>query len=240
MSKLLRYLVEETVAGRSGGLKSFIVAVDGLGRGGDFDATSDSSARVQMVRLRKTLENYYAQHGPVDQHCIYLQPGSYTVRMGRLAVAYPKLYRPLSDGEANPAIPSVPVVAKPRDDAPTAPGKLATPFFRRYPIITAFTLLGIIAGVLMILSWQRLAPTKSPQLSPTLELMPIDSGSQPELVKTARLVASTFANDLPPFKLSRIRVVSKSDELKQPTDRENVYRLLAVWWRMRVAGVCCI
>lgn len=228
LSKLLRYLVEETAAGRSGTLKSFTVAIDGLGRTVDFDAASDSSARVQMVRLRKTLENHYAQHGPTDELCIYLQPGSYTVRLGKLAAAYPMLYRPLSDADAKPPIHVPPPDDQTRNAAPPlTPAQPAKPFFRRNPMVTAFTLLGIVAGALMILSWQQLARTKSPKLSPTLELMPVDSGSRPELVTTARLVASTFANDLPPFKLSRIRVVSKSDGSTQPNDRENIYRLFS-------------
>jgi hypothetical protein len=57
LSGLLRYLIDETIAGRAKALKSFIVAVDALGRKKDFDSASDSSARVQMGRLRKTLES---------------------------------------------------------------------------------------------------------------------------------------------------------------------------------------
>jgi hypothetical protein len=46
LSGLLRYLIDETIAGRARTLKSFIVAVDALGRKQDFDSASDSSARV--------------------------------------------------------------------------------------------------------------------------------------------------------------------------------------------------
>ena len=76
LSGLLRYLIDETIAGRASTLKSFIVAVDALGRKQDFDSASDSSARVQMGRLRKTLESYYAQHAPSAGGCIYLLPVS--------------------------------------------------------------------------------------------------------------------------------------------------------------------
>ncbi len=228
LSRLLRYLVEETVAGRSGSLKSFTVAVDGLGRPGDFDATTDSSARVQMVRLRKTLENHYAQHGPLDELCIYLLPGCYTVRLGRLAVAYPMLYRPLSDTDAKPAVQAAPPAdAVPEYVAQPVPADPAKPLYRRYPIISAFTLLGAAAGVAMILFFQQVARPKNPQLSPVLELMPVDSGGRPELVKTARFVGSTFATDLPRFKLSRVRVVDKGEGLYQPNDRENAYRMFS-------------
>lgn len=217
--------MEETAAGRSDSLKSFTVAVDGLGRHGDFDAASDSSARVQMVRLRKTLENQYAQHGPVDELCIYLLPGCYTVRLGKLAVAYPMLYRPLSDTNSKPPVQAAP----PADVAPEhvipASVKPEKPLYRRFPIISAFTLLGVVAGVLMILFWQQIARPKSPQLSPVLELMPADAGGRPELAQTAHFVASTFATDLPRFKLSRIRIVDKGDALYQPNARESAYRM---------------
>ena len=49
LSKLLRFLVHQTVNGQGDLLKSYTVAVDGLGRPETFDAASDSSARVQMV-----------------------------------------------------------------------------------------------------------------------------------------------------------------------------------------------
>lgn len=91
LAGLLRYLIDETIAGRAGTLKSFIVAVDALGRKEDFDSASDSSARVQMGRLRKALESYYSLNRPVDTDCIYLQPGSYMVRLAPLPVAYPNL-----------------------------------------------------------------------------------------------------------------------------------------------------
>lgn len=223
LSKLLRYLVEETVAGRSSVLKSFTVAVDGLGRTGDFDASSDSSARVQMVRLRKTLENHYAHHGPVDEHCIYLQPGSYTVRMGKLAVAYPTLYRPLSDAEIKPPAQTAPKVDETRDVV--VPSKPALPFYRRNPVVSVCTLFGMMAGAVLVLFWQQLVRPSSPQFSPILEIMPVNSVGRPDLAPTAQLVASTFATKLPPFKIARIRVVGANDKAQQSTDRVNVYRL---------------
>ena len=96
LAKLLRFLVDETLAGRGERLKAYSIAVDGLGREADFDAQSDSYPRVQVGRLRKSLATYYAQHAPEAELCLYLQSGSYLVRLGRLATAYPELFRPLS------------------------------------------------------------------------------------------------------------------------------------------------
>lgn len=97
LSRLLSYLVEETLAGRGDRLKSYSVAVEGLGRAPDFDATADSYPRVQISRLRKQLAAYYARHHLAGQKCLYLQPGSYHVRVAGLATAYPDLYHPMFD-----------------------------------------------------------------------------------------------------------------------------------------------
>jgi hypothetical protein len=100
LTKLLSFLVEETLAGRGDALKSYWIAVQGLGRPSDFDARQDSYPRVQMARLRRALEGYYAQHGPGEDLCVYLPSGSYRVRLAKLAVAYPKYYRPLADARS--------------------------------------------------------------------------------------------------------------------------------------------
>lgn len=96
MARLLIWLLHETLAGRGDRVKSYTIAVEALGRPENFDSQIDSYPRVQMGRLRKTLENYYAQRGPLRELCVYLQPGSYRLRLAKLDLAYPKLYRPLS------------------------------------------------------------------------------------------------------------------------------------------------
>lgn len=93
LMRLLAFLVEETLAGRGGQLKSYSVAVDGLGRDADFDVQSDSYPRVQVVRLRKLLEAFYARHDPAEHSCIFLRSGSYRVRLAPLPAAYPELVR---------------------------------------------------------------------------------------------------------------------------------------------------
>ncbi len=93
LMRLLAFLVEETLAGRGDQLKSYSVAVDGLGRDADFDAQADSYPRVQVVRLRKLLEAFYARHDPAEHSCIFLKSGSYRVRLGPLSAAYPELVR---------------------------------------------------------------------------------------------------------------------------------------------------
>jgi hypothetical protein len=105
LSRLLKFLVDETINGRSDGLKSYSIAVDGLGRPDDFDAQSDSYPRVQVGRLKKALASYYARNTPPSGSCLYLKSGSYRVRLGPPSTAYPELYGPLSLHAAVPTPP---------------------------------------------------------------------------------------------------------------------------------------
>lgn len=85
--KLLRYLVEEAVAGRGDALKAYSIAVDGLGKGEDFDPQSDSYPRVQVGRLRKMLNLFYAEYGAIPgtgNLRLVIALGGYSVRLGEL------------------------------------------------------------------------------------------------------------------------------------------------------------
>lgn len=100
MTRLLVWLLQETLAGRGDSVKSYTIAVDAFGRPESFDSQADSYPRVQTGRLRKALESYYSQHGASRDLCLYLQPGSYRLRLAKLDQAYPQLYRPHSPDPA--------------------------------------------------------------------------------------------------------------------------------------------
>ena len=113
LSRLLRYLVEQTIAGRSEQLKGYTIAVDGLARPDTFDAQLDSYPRVQMVRLRKALESHYAEHTPREGQSLYLSSGSYRVRLAAPHEAYPHLFERKVEDEPMRATGAAPVPAKP-------------------------------------------------------------------------------------------------------------------------------
>lgn len=73
----LAYVVTETLAGRGDRLKERTVARYALGRAGTFDASTDSTARVQATRLRGAMERYYAGAGAEEALVIELPKGSY-------------------------------------------------------------------------------------------------------------------------------------------------------------------
>ncbi|WP_439573694.1 hypothetical protein [Phreatobacter sp.] len=75
--KVLAYVVDRTLAGDGRSIKAYTIAVEGLGRGSDFDPDRDSTVRVAAMRLRGALDLYYAGPGAADPLKIRLVPGSY-------------------------------------------------------------------------------------------------------------------------------------------------------------------
>jgi adenylate cyclase len=93
----LRFVVEETLAGRSDRLKGYTIAVEVFGRGQDFDANLDPIVRIQAGRLRRALEHYYLLAGRNDPVTIRVPKGRYVPIFTRNAGADP---RPDSEAES--------------------------------------------------------------------------------------------------------------------------------------------
>jgi TolB-like protein/Flp pilus assembly protein TadD len=77
LQRLLRYTVEETLAGRAEQLKEYTVAIEALGRPPSFDPHRDTIVRVQARKLRERLTAYYAGQGGGERYRIEYRPGSY-------------------------------------------------------------------------------------------------------------------------------------------------------------------
>lgn len=77
LANFLRYVVEETLAGRSSSIKAYSIGVDALGRDAGFDPQADAIVRVEAARLRRALETYFAGEGRNDPIVIELPLGHY-------------------------------------------------------------------------------------------------------------------------------------------------------------------
>jgi len=64
LSRLLRRLVEPTLAGASQPIKEQILGIEVFDRPTDWDPQTDSIVRVHVNRLRLTLRSYYADQNP--------------------------------------------------------------------------------------------------------------------------------------------------------------------------------
>ncbi|HEV7692173.1 MAG TPA: hypothetical protein VGO52_15160 [Hyphomonadaceae bacterium] len=88
--EILRYVVEESLAGRSAGLKEYAIGAEALGRGAAFDPKADPIARVEASRLRSRLDLYNATDGALDPVVISMPKGGYApVFTARAAAASP-------------------------------------------------------------------------------------------------------------------------------------------------------
>ncbi len=73
----LRFIVEETLAGRAERLKGYTIALAVFGRDETFDSQSDPVVRLEARRLRRDLDCYYVDAGSDDPVRISIPKGSY-------------------------------------------------------------------------------------------------------------------------------------------------------------------
>jgi TolB-like protein len=78
LSRLLRYLVERTLAGEGDQLKEYVLGTEVFDRSGSYDPRLDSIVRVEVRRLRSRLEDYYREPGAADRVIITIPRGNYT------------------------------------------------------------------------------------------------------------------------------------------------------------------
>ncbi len=78
---LLRYLVQEEFAGRGDRLKAYAIATDVFGRGSTFDPQQDSIVRVEIARLRKAIDYYFATEGQSEPVKLAIPRGSYRLQI---------------------------------------------------------------------------------------------------------------------------------------------------------------
>lgn len=77
LRKFLEFVVNKTLEGESRSIKQFTVAAEVFGLGSDFDPQSDPIVRLQAGRLRRALDNYYANSGRRSEVRISIPKGSY-------------------------------------------------------------------------------------------------------------------------------------------------------------------
>jgi hypothetical protein len=75
--QLLRYIVDETLAGHSDLLKERLIGVNVFGRRPDYDTNDDPIVRARAAEVRKRLAQFYLGEGSHSTIRIEISPGSY-------------------------------------------------------------------------------------------------------------------------------------------------------------------
>jgi hypothetical protein len=79
MQRLFEFLVACQAQGRIP--KELEIAVDGFGRGVDFDVAQDATVRVTVHKLRRRLEDFYREEGAAAPHRLVLPRGEYRLSL---------------------------------------------------------------------------------------------------------------------------------------------------------------
>jgi hypothetical protein len=77
LCRFLRYIVDETLAGRASGIKEQVLGLEVFDRGPDFNPRLDPIVRVQARNLRSRMAKYYEGPGQADPIRIELPKGTY-------------------------------------------------------------------------------------------------------------------------------------------------------------------
>jgi hypothetical protein len=75
--QLLRYIVDETLAGRTELLKERLIGINVFGRQPDYDTSEDPIVRARAAEIRKRLAQFYLGEGSRSTFRIDISPGSY-------------------------------------------------------------------------------------------------------------------------------------------------------------------
>ncbi len=151
-SRLLAYLAEHTITGTRPPTQ-YEIAVDGLGKDADYDVEHDSYPRVQISRLRRNLDNYYARNLPGNGLRIQIDQGSYRLMLERVATMAP------NDAPTSPPAPS--------DTRPDPPVRMSASRGRAL----AMASVAIVALVLIAFGLLRGQPDAQHPARPTTALM---------------------------------------------------------------------
>lgn len=178
-SRILLYLAQ--AAGEQGpaSVTQYAIAIDALGKSERFDESTDSSVRVQVGRLRKTLRDYYSLHQPGEGLCLYIRSGEYRLRLGSLHIAYPELTRPTAVPVAqtapaqenrSEAVEVEPASTRADHESAAPPTQNLAPTGRPWGIYAVVALL--VVGVGIVLAWQVRSGPASPD-APVLLAPPV-------------------------------------------------------------------
>src|SRR3954465_9135874 len=119
LCRFLRYVVEETLAGRGGQIKEYSLGAEVFSRGDDFDPRIDPIVRVQARNLRARMARYYQGPGATEAVVIDLPKRTYVPVFSFQGTLAPEI--PPVDSAAPAATSEVAAAAPPSIAEPLTP-----------------------------------------------------------------------------------------------------------------------
>jgi serine/threonine-protein kinase len=89
LSRFLRFIVENALAGATGNLKEYAIGIDVFDRDPSYDSRLDPIVRVEARRLRQKLRLYYQDEGRGDRVRIEIPERGYVPRIGYVTLCSP-------------------------------------------------------------------------------------------------------------------------------------------------------
>ena len=77
LQKFLEYVASKTIAGLSSEIKEYTIGTEVFGRASEYDPRVDTVVRVQALRLREKLREYYESEGAADEVRLIIPKGHY-------------------------------------------------------------------------------------------------------------------------------------------------------------------
>ncbi len=143
--EMLRYLIEESLAGRARTLKGYTIGVAVFGRGDDFDPQADPVVRLEARRLRRDLDSYYVSAGRNNPLRITIPKGHYFPEISCNSSALP----PVDESSSQEVVDQEPSTA-PNEQPPSG---LKGRFFAGSPVRWLSGAVAVAVLVAAIASW---------------------------------------------------------------------------------------
>lgn len=177
--RFLEYLVNETLEGRVDRLKGYTIGIEVFDKPTSFDPLTDPIVRVEAVRLRDKLREYYEREGQSDLVRIEIPKGSYTPHI-----------------EVRPSTAPEPVteaIAREPADRPSRTALLSGPIGIAGAVTSALLLLLVVWSL-----WRPPMPPMTPiSEKPSLAVLPFDNiGGDPSWRRLADGLTQDITADL--------------------------------------------
>ena len=190
LSSFLRFVVEETLDGRASRLKAFTIATSVFGRDEGFDPQTNPIVRVEALRLRRMLDQYYVAAGVDDDVEIRIRRGSYVPEFTHRHRAAPGTAVADLPAAADVPLPALATPARPRV---WLPGVLAL----------LLLMVGAVAWLRPLGSGDPVQPPRgmapSPTAQATIRVGPFRFGSTPELMALADILETRIEDTISRF-----------------------------------------